>query len=85
MKTLSCILMAGVMSVMSGCHTSHEVKTDSVVEIKPIKIEPIYARIDIYIKIDKELDSFFDFEESVKPKPAEPAATETPATQKEGA
>ena len=50
-----------------GCKTEHVVKTESVVEIKPITIEPIYATININVKIDKELDSFFDYEETLQP------------------
>lgn len=46
----------------AGCKTEHKVDTNSVIEIKPI-----YARIDVYLKVDKELDSFFDFEETIKP------------------
>ena len=41
--------------------------TTSVIEVKPITINPIYARIDVHIKVDKELDSFFDFEKTIQP------------------
>lgn len=41
-----------------GC-TRHEVKTESKVEVAPIKVEPIHITIDLNIKIDKELDDFF--------------------------
>ncbi len=52
---------------IAGCKTEHTVNTNSVIEVKPIKIEPIYATININVKIDKELDSFFDYEETIVP------------------
>jgi hypothetical protein len=60
-------MMAGAL----GC-TKHEVKTESKVEMAPIKVEPIHITIDLNIKIDKELDDFFsDLDE----------AAETPADE----
>jgi hypothetical protein len=49
-----------------GC-TKHEVKTESKVEVAPIKVEPIHITIDLNIKIDKELDDFFsDLDEAAE-------------------
>ena len=49
-----------------GC-TKHEIKTESKVEVAPIKVEPIHITIDLNIKIDKELDDFFnDLDEAVE-------------------
>lgn len=62
---VSCLLLS--LLAMAGCKTEHTVNTNSVVEVKPIKIEPIYATININVKVDKELDSFFDYEESLQP------------------
>lgn len=59
---LCVILLAGVL----GC-TKHEVKTESKVEVAPIKVEPIHITIDLNIKIDKELDDFFsDLDEAAE-------------------
>ena len=56
------ILLAGTL----GC-TRHEVKTESKVEVAPIKVEPIHITIDLNIKIDKELDDFFsDLDEAAE-------------------
>lgn len=68
------VIMIAAATFAGGC-------THHTVEIKPIKIEPIYARIDVYVKVDKELDNFFDFEEDIKPKldDDQPGGAETPA------
>lgn len=54
------LIVVGVLLLMGtfGC-TRHEVKTESKVEVAPIKVEPIHITIDLNIKIDKELDDFF--------------------------
>ena len=68
-----CLITIGVILMVSafGC-TKHEVKTESKVEVAPIKVEPIHITIDLNIKIDKELDDFFsDLDE----------AAETPADE----
>ena len=41
------------------------------VQVAPIEIKPIHITMDINIKVDKELDEFFDFEDEVTPKPSE--------------
>lgn len=38
----------------SGCRTSHEV------EVKPMEIKPIHITIDVNVRVEKALDSFFD-------------------------
>lgn len=44
-----------LMSTLAGC--THRIKVD------PIKVEPIHVTVDINVKVDRELESFFDFEE----------------------
>ncbi|MEX0653197.1 MAG: hypothetical protein WD534_17095 [Phycisphaeraceae bacterium] len=51
------LALAGVMTV-GGC-TSHRVTVD------PVEVRPIHMTVDINIKIDRELDRFFDFEDEV--------------------
>ncbi len=63
-----CFIIVGVMLLVGtlGC-TRHEIKTESKVEVAPIKVEPIHITIDLNIKIDKELDDFFnDLDEAVE-------------------
>ena len=62
------LMIFNVILVVSafGC-TKHEVKTESKVEVAPIKVEPIHITIDLNIKIDKELDDFFsDLDEAAE-------------------
>ena len=68
-----CLTAAGVILLVTtlGC-TRHEVKTESKVEVAPIKVEPIHITIDLNIKIDKELDDFFsDLDEEAAETPAD--------------
>lgn len=58
----------GALTVLGGC--THRV------QLEPIQIEPIYITLDINLKIDRELDNFFDFEEQTQPT-SEPRSTET--------
>ncbi len=48
---------------ISGC-TSHHVTVD------PIEVKPIQITVDVNLKVDRELDEFFDFEDEAA-KPAE--------------
>ena len=58
----------GALIMLGGC--THRV------QLEPIKVEPIYITLDINLKIDRELDSFFDFEEQTQPT-SEPVPAET--------
>ena len=46
------------------------------VQLEPIRVEPIYITLDINLKIDRELDSFFDFEEQTQ-QTSDPESTKT--------
>ena len=67
-----CFIIFGVMLLVGtwGC-TRHEIKTESKVEVAPIKVEPIHITIDLNIKIDKELDDFFSDLDEVAETPAD--------------
>ncbi|OGR20909.1 MAG: hypothetical protein A3J85_05015 [Desulfobacula sp. RIFOXYA12_FULL_46_16] len=43
-----------IFYILSGCETSHQV------EIKPVEIRPIHITIDVNVRVEKALDSFFD-------------------------
>ncbi|MFO7748820.1 MAG: YnbE family lipoprotein [Desulfobacteraceae bacterium] len=43
-----------VFLMAMGCSTSHEV------EVKPVEVKPIHITIDVNVKVDRALDSFFD-------------------------
>jgi hypothetical protein len=55
------------------------------IDVQPIKVEPIYMTIDINLKVDRELDQFFDFQDEFRPPATQPAAPAvegtSPATQ----
>jgi hypothetical protein len=55
--------------------------TTSQVDVKPIEVKPIHITVDVNVRIDRELDNFFAFEnDAAKPAgPAAPAST-LPAT-----
>ena len=54
------------LALVAACFT-HTVKSD------PIAIQPIHITMDINLRVQRELDDFFDFE-----KPAAPATESTP-------
>ncbi|WP_368506811.1 YnbE family lipoprotein [Victivallis sp. Marseille-Q1083] len=45
--------------VVGGCWSSHQIQTQSEVDVKPIEIKPIHITLDINIKVDRALDDFF--------------------------
>ena len=67
----STAVAAGCIAVASGC-THH-------IDVQPIKVEPIYMTLDVNIKVDRELDQFFDFEHRPAPEATQPAASPTEA------
>lgn len=46
------------------------------VDVQPIEVKPIHITVDVNVRIDRELDDFFAFQEE----PAQPAGPATPAT-----
>lgn len=55
---MSCALSCALP--IAGC-VSHNVKSE------PIEIKPIHITMDINLKVQRELDDFFDFEERTEP------------------
>jgi hypothetical protein len=50
-------LLAGVAAALwatAGCQTSHTIK------IEPVEIKPIHITMDVNIKVDREVDDFFN-------------------------
>ncbi len=50
------------------------------VDSEPIEIKPIHITMDINLRVQRELDEFFDFEDTATP-PAQEATTDPEATQ----
>lgn len=53
MKALAMVLLAAAI-LLPGCNTTHNVIVES---------KPIHMTLDINVKIDRQLDDFFDFED----------------------
>lgn len=43
-----------LLAITAACQTRH------AVEVAPVKVEPIHITIDVNVRIDEALDSFFD-------------------------
>ena len=55
MKNAIIILVMGLAGFwFCGCSTSHEV------QLAPVEVKPIHITIDVNVKVDRALDSFFD-------------------------
>lgn len=64
---------AAVALGAAGCNTKHT-----------ITVEPIYLKLDVNVKLDRELDDAFDYQERIESEMAAPPATQTqPATPSE--
>ena len=48
------VAVVAVLWAAHGCAVSHDVK------VEPIEIKPIHITMDINIKVDREVDAFFD-------------------------
>ena len=54
LKNAVFLLVFSVFLFVQGCNTHHEVA------VAPVEVKPIHITIDVNIKIDKELDDFFN-------------------------
>lgn len=54
-------MMAMLIAIVLVSCTRHDVN------VAPVEIKPIHITIDVNVKIDRELDSFFDDIDSAKP------------------
>jgi hypothetical protein len=59
MRTVTTLLLAAAI-LLPGCNTTHNVK------VEPIEVKPIHMTLDINLKVDKQLDDFFDFQDEVE-------------------
>ena len=79
-NTLTTSLAAGagllVLPLVATSCTQHKVDTASTVDVRPIEVKPIHITVDVNVRIDRQLDEFFAFEEEVE----KPAAAAAPTT-----
>lgn len=66
MRTFRNVLLPGMTLIALGL--------PACVRVEPIEVKPIHIVMDINIKIDRELDQFFDFEKSVDAPATQPAS-----------
>ncbi len=62
---LAVVAVWGVGMVTTGC-IEHRVKAE------PIEVKPIHITVDVNLRVDKQLEDFFDFEKGVEPKQPQP-------------
>lgn len=62
--TTSLAAGAGLLLLATGC-TQHNVDTASTVDVRPIEVKPIHITVDVNVRIDRQLDEFFAFEEEI--------------------
>lgn len=54
--------------------------TRHTIDVQPIEVRPIHMTLDINLRVDRELERFFEFEEELEPMPEpEPQAEPVPA------
>ena len=74
MPRIHAMLMLSLLAALGGC-------SKHTVDVQPIRIEPIYVTIDVNVKVDRELDEFFDYKQPPQPAPAAPDVQEPAGTQ----
>ena len=69
--TLTTSLAAGtgllILPLLATSCTQHKIDTASTVDVRPIEVKPIHITVDVNVRIDRELDQFFAFEEELAP------------------
>ena len=72
------------LTIATGVVSCARLDTKSEVDVRPIEVKPIHITVDVNVRVDRELDQFFSFEEEVAPAgPAKPATTTTATTKPE--
>ena len=58
LRLLIALDLITIAAALCGC-------THHTIDVQPIRVEPIHMTVDVNLKVDRELDRFFDFEEKV--------------------
>jgi hypothetical protein len=74
MKAGTAILALSGWAALAGCQAT--VKH----EVEPIRVEPIHITVDVNVRVDRQLDNFFDFQDKKPADNAAPAPTPAPKT-----
>jgi len=68
MKYWLLVAVIAALSAIHGCSVKHDVK------VEPVEIKPIHITMDINVKVDREVDAFFN---EVEEKAAKTPAVDT--------
>ena len=63
----------------AACASCARLDTSSKVDVRPIEVKPIHITVDVNVRIDRQLDQFFAFEEQADPN--KPTTTSAPTTR----
>ena len=69
--------LALVVPAATALASCARVETESKVDVRPIEVKPIHITVDVNVRVDRELDNFFAFEDQAATRPA--AATQPAA------
>ena len=69
-----------LLAASVACASCARLDTRSEVDVKPIEVKPIHITVDVNVRIDRELDEFFAFEEELAPA-TKPSTDPTTTTQ----
>ena len=61
------------------------VETESKVDVRPIEVKPIHITVDVNVRVDRELDNFFAFEDQQSTTKPAAQPTTAPASTQTGA
>ena len=54
------VFLLPLLGLLAGCRTAHDIKTDNTVRSDSVvEIKPIHITLDINLRVDKALDDFF--------------------------
>ena len=74
------LLQSGTLLIAAVCASCARLDTKSEVDVKPIEVKPIHVVVDVNVRIDRQLDNFFDFEKELASMPLAPVPATQPAT-----
>ncbi len=60
MKRQYILAILAAFFLVAGCSTRHQIDSRHEVTVAPVEVKPIHITIDINIKVDRELENFFD-------------------------
>jgi hypothetical protein len=67
-------------AVLLPACTQHKIEADTKhrIDVQPIEVKPIHLTVDVNIRVDRQLDDFFKFEEMLEPGTTRPATAPSP-------